>query len=43
VRAAANGVIKTESTLWPDAIEWLYANIKEQDSIGHKYEIIQVY
>lgn len=42
-RAEENGIIKTESTMWPDAIEWLCANIAERDSLGHKYEIIQVY
>ena len=42
-RAEENGIIKTESTMWPDAIDWLCANIKERDSLGNKYEIIQVY
>ena len=41
-RSNENGIIKTESTRWPDAVDWLCNNIKEHDSLGHTYEIIQV-
>ncbi len=38
-----NGVIKTESMRCPDAREWLCDNIRERDSLGHKYEIIELH
>ena len=36
------GTVKSESTLFPDAIEWLNGNIREHDSLGHNYTIMDI-
>jgi hypothetical protein len=36
------GAVKQESTIWPDALDWLNANIREHDSLGHKYSILDI-
>ena len=36
------GTVKSESTRFPDAIEWLNNNIREHDSLGHNYTIMDI-
>ena len=36
------GTVKQESTKFPDAVEWLNSNIRERDSLGHHYSILDI-
>lgn len=36
------GTVKSESTKFQSAVEWLNQNIREQDSMGHSYTIMDI-